>query len=51
MTAAPQREHGPVDRAPAAGLRAELQVAMALTGHRTLAELGPHALAQPTAAD
>ena len=32
MTAAPELEHGPVDRAPAAGLRAELQVASVASG-------------------
>ena len=31
MTAAPQLEHGPVDRSPA-GLRAELQVASVASG-------------------
>jgi hypothetical protein len=32
VTAAPELEHGPVDRAPAAGLRAELQVASVASG-------------------
>ena len=32
MTAAPELEHGPVDRSPAAGLRAELQVASVASG-------------------
>jgi hypothetical protein len=32
MTAAPQLQHNPGDRAPAAGLRAELQVASAASG-------------------
>ena len=32
MTAAPELEHGPVDRSPAAGLRVELQVASVASG-------------------
>jgi hypothetical protein len=32
VTAAPELEHGPVDHAPAAGLRAELQVASVASG-------------------
>jgi hypothetical protein len=32
VTAAPELEHGPVDRSPAAGLRAELQVASVASG-------------------